>query len=82
MVPCNILHEGEVFAVAGSIASDTDSVRAYCMSQFEPYVGVGWDDSRLSMMRVYSSAKATTSVQCIIYDKGKKVTSSYKDSKA
>ena len=82
VVPCSVPHEAEVYATSPSVAADKDSVRAFCMDNYKAYIGVDWNDSKLSMMRAWNGAKSTTAVQCLVYDENVMVTSSYKGSKA
>jgi len=81
VVPCSEAHEGEVYAVGEGLANDKATLEEFCTAQFEPYIGIGWEDSQLSATYIHSSqSKATTDVQCIVYSEGVMVMQSYRGS--
>jgi len=81
VVPCSSEHEGEVYATETNVANvDTDIVN-FCTDQFASYVGMGFDDSSLTVKYFANAAtSAKTDVQCITFIPGQMTTKSYKDS--
>jgi len=81
VVPCTTPHEAEVYATSKSQANDKTTLDQFCTDAFQPYVGIDFDETALEVTYIHSDEKqATTDVQCILYQTGQMVTSSYKDS--
>jgi len=81
VAPCSEPHEAEVYAIGTSKLNQKDILEEFCTEEFEPYIGISWQNSQLSATYVHAEAsKATTDVQCIVYVKGVMVTQSYKGS--
>jgi len=80
VVPCTTPHEAEVYAVGSDITNTKTQRTQFCQDAFQPYVGSNWNDSVLDVTWLYSTTGATTDVQCMVYQEGKMVTTTYKDS--
>ena len=81
VIPCSEPHEAEVYALGTGKLNQKDILEEFCTEEFEPYIGISWQNSQLSATYIHAdSSKATTDVQCIVYVKGVMVTQSYKGS--
>jgi len=80
VVPCDVQHEGEVFAIGQSLSNDDTTLSGYCTDQFEGYVGIPWANTNLKATYFHAASGDTTDVQCVVYNTGVMVTTSYKDS--
>lgn len=81
VVPCADEHEAEVYAVGTKQSNTKTALEQYCTDQFAPYIGIDFQDSTLEVTYIHSdSTSTTTDVQCIVYDPGVMVTSTYKGS--
>lgn len=81
VVPCATSHEAEVFAVGKSQPNTTSALEQYCKDAFQTYIGIAFDDSALDVTYIHSPAsQPTTDVQCIVFQEGVMVTTTYKDS--
>jgi len=80
VVPCDVGHEGEVFAVGQALSNDDTTLTSYCTDQFESYIGIPWVNTNLDATYFHAASGDTTDVQCVVFKTGVTVTTSYKDS--
>jgi len=79
VVPCKDSHEGEVYAVAKNVENDKAALQEYCLGQFQQYVGIEYEVSVLDVTFIHNeSTSPMTDLQCILFEQGKVVTTSYK----
>jgi len=81
LVPCTTPHEAEVYAIGSGVTNTKAGRTKFCQNKFKSYVGSNWDETALSVTWIYTQGGSTTDIQCMIYQKGKMVTTTYKGSK-
>lgn len=93
-VPCEDEHDSEVFAQTAYESADPaypgeddliDYATRFCVDAFEPYVGLPYADSALTVSHLWPTAVAWEStddrtIHCVLFQKGARSSGSARDS--
>ena len=81
VVPCTTEHVSEIYAVSSDVANNDDAKKEFCSTQFQPYIGVSYDASKLSVTFMsHSPDGLTANLQCVVFMQGETSTESVKGS--